>query len=110
MEDQLGVARNSKSKNEDGYYTGRGLPRVVAVGVPPASTGGALQLVLQTLGSEPTPPVKYTCLTKFTIRWKCPQKMENLENLARARARLNTQMNTIENANHIYIRHATSKV
>ena len=57
MEDQLGVARNSKSKNEDGYYTGRGLPRVVAVGVPPASTGGALQLVLQTLGSEPTPPV-----------------------------------------------------
>ena len=59
----------------------------------------------------------YTCLTKFTFRWKCPENVENVENVenlararARARARLNTQMNTIENANHIYIRHATSKV
>ena len=45
MEDQLGVARNSKSKNEDGYYTGRGTPRVVAVGDSLFSTGGAPQLV-----------------------------------------------------------------
>ena len=68
MRDQLGVARNSKSKNEDGYYTGRGLPRVVAVGVLPASTGGALQLVLQTLGSEPTPPVTRPCCLNALAR------------------------------------------
>ena len=43
--DQLEVDRNSKSKNEDGYYTGRGTPRVVAVGDSLFSTGGAPQLV-----------------------------------------------------------------
>ena len=49
LEDQLGVDRNSKSKNEDGYTMGSCLLRRVAVGVQPASTRGALQLVLETL-------------------------------------------------------------
>ena len=57
LEDQLGVDRNSKSKNEDGYTMGSCLLRRVAVGVQPASTRGALQLVLETLRSGPTPPV-----------------------------------------------------
>ena len=45
LEDQLGVDRNSKSKNEDGYTMGSCLLRRVAVGDLPFSTGGALQLV-----------------------------------------------------------------
>ena len=57
LEDQLGVDRNSKSKNEDGYTMVSCLLRRVAVGVQPASTRGALQLVLETLRSGPTPPV-----------------------------------------------------
>ena len=43
--DQLGVDRNSESKNEDGYTMGSCLLRRVAVGDSPFSTGGAPQLV-----------------------------------------------------------------
>ena len=57
MEDQLGVDRNSKTKKEDGSDLGKTRPQVTSVGDRLASTGGVVQLILQTLGSGPTPPV-----------------------------------------------------
>ena len=57
MEDQLGVDRNSKTKKEDGSDLGKTRPQVTSVGDRLASTGGVVQLILQTLGSGPTTPV-----------------------------------------------------
>ena len=57
LEDQLGLDDEVNSEIANGYYTGSSARRVVAVGDLPASSGSAVQLVLQTLGSAPTPPL-----------------------------------------------------
>ena len=58
LEDQLGVDRNSKSKNEDGYTMGSCLLRRVAVGVQPASTRGALSSWSSKLYRPANPPFR----------------------------------------------------
>ena len=55
--DQLQLDDEANSKIADGYATGSSARRGVAVGDLPASSGSAVQLVLQTLGSAPTPPL-----------------------------------------------------
>ena len=54
---QLGLDDEANSKIADGYATGSPARRGVAVGDLPTSSVGAPQLILQTLGSAPTPPL-----------------------------------------------------
>ena len=57
FEDQLQLDGESNAKIADRYGTGSSARRNVAVGDFPASSVSAPQLVLETLGSAPTPPV-----------------------------------------------------
>eukprot|EP00964_Phaeocystis_antarctica_P051023 scaffold29749_cov49-Phaeocystis_antarctica.AAC.2 len=57
LEDQLQLDDESNSKIAEGYATGSSARRGVAIGDLPTSIVGAPQLVLQTLGSGPTPPL-----------------------------------------------------
>ena len=57
LEDQLGLDDEAYSEIADGYATGSSARRGVAVSNSPASSVSALQLVLETMYSAPTPPV-----------------------------------------------------
>ena len=57
MRDQLGLGDEANSIIADRYATGSSARRGVAVGDLPTSSVSAVQLVPQTLCSEPTPPV-----------------------------------------------------
>ena len=57
FEDQLQLDGESNAKIADRYGTGSSARRNVAVGDLPTSSVSAPQLVLETLGSAPTPPL-----------------------------------------------------
>ena len=57
MEDQLQLDDEANSEIADGGATSSRLPSGTSVGDLSVSSGSAPQLILQTLGSGPTPPV-----------------------------------------------------
>ena len=57
LEDQLGLDDEANSEIADGGATSSRLPSGTSVGDLSVSSGSAPQLILQTLGSGPTPPV-----------------------------------------------------
>jgi hypothetical protein len=57
LRDQLGLDDEVNSQIADGSDLGTCRPQVTSVGDLPTSSVSAVQLVPQTLGSEPTPPV-----------------------------------------------------
>ena len=65
--DQLQLDDEVNSQIADGSDLGTCRPQVTSVGDLPTSSVSAVQLVPQTLGSEPTPPVRRTRLYGVTV-------------------------------------------
>ena len=57
LRDQLGLDDEANSEIADGGDLGTCRPQVTSVGDLPTSSAGAVQLILETLGSGRTPPV-----------------------------------------------------
>ena len=76
FEDQLQLDGESNAKIADHYGTGSSARRNVAVGDLPTSSVSAPQLVLETLGSAPTPPVaglEWRRLRWVGVKWRTQQ-------------------------------------
>ena len=58
LEDQLGLDDEVNSQIADGSDTGTCRPHVTSVGDLPTSSASAVELILQTLRSVPTPPLR----------------------------------------------------